>query len=171
MARELRGTNDFDRLKIDQYKVAMAQLRWSASRRDPKNFGERKPDSAGLSITINTSLDMNSGGIAGPGFDNVFKVSIEVPPAGAAPDPQTDITDAEFEERPVVDYNEDDAMEAFDLPEKAIQHLTTRNRPLGRPRGKGKYKSPQAIKAQITRQENKKKKDGLSEPSDGSGTG
>jgi hypothetical protein len=61
MARTLKGTNDFSGTKVRMYEVAMAQLRWSAARRDPKRYGAKQEASLVVPIQINTTLDMGNG--------------------------------------------------------------------------------------------------------------
>jgi hypothetical protein len=50
--------------KVRAYDVAMNQLRWSASKRNPRVFSERGAVSFVVPIQINTTLDLGEGGAA-----------------------------------------------------------------------------------------------------------
>lgn len=70
MARTLKGPNEFSGTKVKMYEVAMAQLRWSAARRDPKRYGQRQEASLIVPIQINTTMDIGGNGSAGLTLDN-----------------------------------------------------------------------------------------------------
>lgn len=92
-ARELMGPNDFDGTKVRAYQVAMDQLRWSASRRDPSRFGQQAEKNILVPIQINTTLDLGTGGADTPrppdvGADDTFRVEL---PLGDSP-PEIDLS-------------------------------------------------------------------------------
>lgn len=75
-ARQLKGP---DRKKLTPTEVraldvAMNQLRWSASRRNPKVYSERGAISITVPIQINTSMDLGAGG----NLADVYKVNARV---------------------------------------------------------------------------------------------
>jgi hypothetical protein len=46
---------------VAAYNAAMAQLRWSATRRNPAEFGDQKTVNVRVPITINTTLNLGTG--------------------------------------------------------------------------------------------------------------
>lgn len=79
-ARELKdkkGRKGMSSTEIRALEVAMNQLRWSASRRNPKVFSERGAISVTVPIQINTSLDL--GGEAGIADVYTLKANVVTP--------------------------------------------------------------------------------------------
>lgn len=62
LARILIAPNDFTSVKVRAHEVAMAQLRWSAARRDPKRYGVAQNTGQPMAIQINTSLNLGQEG-------------------------------------------------------------------------------------------------------------
>ena len=58
MARELSGQNNFNTVKVRAMDIAMQQIRWSATRRDPSKFGQRAEKTITVPIQIIPSLDL-----------------------------------------------------------------------------------------------------------------
>lgn len=66
--------------KVRAYEVAMNQLRWSASRRNPKKFGEQRQTQIVVPVTINTSLPMGEASV-GTGTEdhpNIYQIEAKV---------------------------------------------------------------------------------------------
>lgn len=147
----LIGTNDFTGVKVRMYEVAMAQLRWSASRRNPGALGEKATVNTVIPIQINTSLDLGQiGGGTRIVDDNVYTFAANV-----------EVTDAEAEE-PGTPLELEPGLEPSGPSPLLDPELTTRvvpDIPRGQLRGprrpKGHTKSPAAIKRQITLMEKK----------------
>lgn len=78
MARELKkGPPDNARTRA--YEVAMGQLRWSAARRNPREYGDKGNTNIVVPITINTPLDMGGGQGAGlASIPNIYKIEAKV---------------------------------------------------------------------------------------------
>lgn len=90
MVGELKdGTREMSRLLIQRYQIAMAQLRWSAERRDPARFGERKEQAIVVPIQINTTLDLGQGSVSSDLIGNVYEVraTVEAQDGHQRPDP------------------------------------------------------------------------------------
>lgn len=66
--------------KVRAYEVSMGQLRWSASRRDPKSFGQQAGINVQVPIQINTNLDMAPGasGISTEEYPDVYTIEAQV---------------------------------------------------------------------------------------------
>lgn len=82
IARELRKEGDLSSAKVRAYDVAMNQLRWSASRRNPRVYSERGQLQITVPIQINTSLNLDEGPPPEQArTDNVYDVKglIELP--------------------------------------------------------------------------------------------
>ncbi len=58
MARTLTGPNNFTTVKVRAFDIAMQQLRWSATRRDPSKYGQKAKETITVPIQINTTLDL-----------------------------------------------------------------------------------------------------------------
>jgi hypothetical protein len=69
--------------RVRAFDIAMNQLRWSAAKRNPREYGEKSQTNVVVPIQINTGLDLGQGGAqAGtPGDENIYTVSakVEVP--------------------------------------------------------------------------------------------
>lgn len=62
-------------LMLKRYQTALQQLRWSAERRDPRHFGEKKETSVVVPVQINTSLDLGTlGGQSTSEYANVYEL-------------------------------------------------------------------------------------------------
>lgn len=82
LAQALQSRKPKDKALIAAWQVAMQQLRWSASRRDPAKYGDKAPVSVQVPIQINTTLDLGAEGAATtPDHPNVYglKATVEVP--------------------------------------------------------------------------------------------
>lgn len=79
MARRLEGKNDFTALKTKQFEIAMAQYRWSATRRDPKRFAERREMQVIVPVQINTTLDLGQGTTGTTEHPNIYHIEARVP--------------------------------------------------------------------------------------------
>lgn len=147
MARTLKGDNAFTGVKVRMYEVAMAQLRWSAARRDPKRFGSKQEVGLIVPIQINTSLDMGGG-----------SSSINL---GSAPG-KTIGPDDVYNLEAIVGDPEDTGLaaeDAFMVPDNPLDVLP-RGKP-GRPRGpstKG-HKTPAQLRATLAAKARRKNKD------------
>lgn len=152
LARTLVGPNDFTGTKIKAYEVAMAQLRWSAARRDKTRYGNVANVSTVVPIQINTTLDLGQGGMVTSQHSNVYEITV---PA-AVEQPDEDAPEA-------VDFAQvvDDNQNAFGILEKEKHRL---GRKRGRPTKEvslirqGKHKTPASIAKTIARQNSRKKK-------------
>ena len=58
LARELSGKNDFTTVKVRAIDIALQQLRWSATRRDPSKYGQKAKETITVPIQIITTLDL-----------------------------------------------------------------------------------------------------------------
>lgn len=145
MTDNLIGTNDFNGTKVRMYEVAMNQLRWSATRRNPGSFGEKAVAQTVVPIQINTTLDIGQpGGGQAVVEDNIYafaaKVGVEaedaeveeLEPGAGVPPPLNPLTSAL---KPVIPRGDG--------------NTSPKRRP------KGHTKSLAAIKGQITKQRNK----------------
>lgn len=66
--------------RVRAFDIAMNQLRWSASKRNPREYGERSQTNIVVPIQINTGLDLGQGG-GGPSDENIYniKAGVKVP--------------------------------------------------------------------------------------------
>lgn len=96
----------FSAMKLDRWKQAMQQLRWSAAHRDPGRYGERQQASVVVPVQIVTNMDL--GGSAGQQteYGDVYHLEVEVN--------KTKVADAEVEELP-----DDETGWGLDADEKA----------------------------------------------------
>ena len=58
LARELSGPNNFTTVKVRAIDIALQQLRWSATRRDPSKYGQKAKELITVPIQINTTLNL-----------------------------------------------------------------------------------------------------------------
>ncbi len=58
LARTLSGKNDFTTVKVRAIDIALQQLRWSATRRDPSKYGQKAKETITVPIQIITTLDL-----------------------------------------------------------------------------------------------------------------
>lgn len=81
MARTLKGPNQFTSIKVRAYDIAMTQLRWSATRRDPAKFGVKAEKTITVPVQINTTLDL--GGSDAANALGIYTITAEIkPPTG-----------------------------------------------------------------------------------------
>jgi terminase small subunit-like protein len=129
MARNLKAQNDFTGTKVQAYNIAMQQLRWSASRRDPKRYGQASQSNGPTSVPITITSSLNLGNL-GPATDDqqsVFSVEIEIGangPKSVGYDPSRDAIDITPEQGSSqtqdIDFDEalvDSEDSAFGVPE------------------------------------------------------
>jgi hypothetical protein len=153
----------FNGTKVRAFEVAMAQLRWSAARRDPKRYGATQQGNTAIAVQINTSLNL--------GQDGPLDISASTAPVTnvytfeATPIPQdAEATDSEGLEAtpsdPLLDFtpeNEDTAPLPFNVPleqKQTIRPPKQRKTPAGRPVGWRKgHKSPGKTAMTIAAQE------------------
>lgn len=65
--------------RVRAFDILLNQLRWSASRRNPRVFSEKGTIQVTVPIQINTSLDMGGVGAEGtPDFPNIFDITATV---------------------------------------------------------------------------------------------
>lgn len=91
-AREIKKAQR-DGTQVRAFEVLLAQLRWSAERRDPALFGNKTAVSVRVPITINTTLDMgaiNTGQYEGKSIYNLE--------ARVNRSPEDAVQDAKFKE-------------------------------------------------------------------------
>lgn len=145
LARVLAGKHEFTGTRIKAYEVAMAQLRWSAARRDKVRYGSQTQINTTVPIQINTTLDLGQGGVITSTVENVYNIEALVPPAAEAADEDT----PEEREPLAIDFPNtvDDNARAFGIMDKQAASITRKR---GRPSReetlirKGKHKSPRA---------------------------
>lgn len=148
LADKLVGDNDFNGTKVRMYEVAMQQLRWSASRRNPHALGDKNTVSVTVPVQINTSLDLGqAGGGAPTPQSSVYEFAAQV---------QTEAEEAEFEPVPDLEFPDPDDAALTSRFKSDIP----RGKGMSTPgRRKGHTKSEAQIKRQITMQKNKAEKD------------
>lgn len=136
MARLLKGPNDYTQVKTTQFQIALQQLRWSATRRDPSRYGEKQSINLMVPIQINTTLDMGqgAGGTSTPEHDNVYALT----PGEAKHEP--DDVD------PLVERAPDDTLEDFVVPEKVTRPAVFRQARL-----KKGHKTPTQLRSTLNR--------------------
>lgn len=69
--------------KVRAYEVAMGQMRWSAARRNPREFGDRGNLSIVVPVQITTPMDLGEGPGSSPSLPGVYDL---VPPTPEAPE-------------------------------------------------------------------------------------
>lgn len=81
MAKSLSNQEIRDSAMVRAFDVAMNQLRWSASKRNPREYGEKSSHSITVPIQINTSLDLGQGGVPKNVDENVYNIKglVKVP--------------------------------------------------------------------------------------------
>ncbi len=80
LARGLSGPNSYTTVKVRALDIAMQQLRWSATRRDPSKYGQKAKEIITVPIQINTTLDLGSDNRDGQG---IYTITATVaPPTG-----------------------------------------------------------------------------------------
>lgn len=102
-ADDLLDENDYTGTKVRAIEVALGQLRWSATRRDPRQYGQTENKQVVVPIQINTSLDIGQEGGAeatkNTGFINVYEVSVETEADDNADKPMSSVQVAPVEPR------------------------------------------------------------------------
>ena len=86
LARQIKE-NQKDGTQVRAYEVALAQLRWSAARRDPAKYGDKAPVSVRVPIQINTTLDLGRSEAAGGTLEhpNIYALDAKIE---ALPEPE-----------------------------------------------------------------------------------
>lgn len=67
--------------RVSAANTLINQLRWSASRRDPKQFGDRAQTQITVPIHITTSLDMGPGGGSIAELPDIYTIDVTPEPA------------------------------------------------------------------------------------------
>lgn len=75
MARELKEQTGFTTVRVRAYDIAMQQLRWSATRRDPSKYGQKAKETITVPIQINTTLDLGGNMSDGQG---IYTIKAEI---------------------------------------------------------------------------------------------
>ena len=91
-AREIK-LHQRDGTQVRAFEVLLQQLRWSAERRDPAQFGTKAPVSIKVPITINTTLAMGSLGTSEGDSKNIYNLAADMRKSM-----DTAVQDAEFSE-------------------------------------------------------------------------
>lgn len=132
--------NEFTGVMVRRYEVAMAQLRWSAARRDPKRYGQKQEASLIVPIQINTSLNLNEDGLG-------------VTAEAMSPDQAYHIEAVVNQPAPIADL----AAIAYDVPEE-VPVSAIPGKKIGRPVGSFKgHKTASQIRATLASRARKKK--------------
>jgi len=156
MARTLKGKEsvEFTGTRVRAFEVAMAQFRWSASHRDPAQYGQTTVAPITVPIQIITNLDLGQGGVITETQQSTYEIAAKVADEYNAKNAEIEGTDYTLEQG--------EGREAPQEPELApVEPASVKlsgKRP-GRPPGKGKWKTPAQIKSAIT----KRAKKGLKE--------
>lgn len=90
LADKLASPNEFTGVGVRSLEAAMAQYRWSATKRDPRSYAEASASTGTMvPIQINTTLNLGQGGPQVEQSKTVWEVQAEVLAAGgpAAPEP------------------------------------------------------------------------------------
>jgi len=78
LAREIKNKPDTG-TKVRAFEVALNQLRWSASRRNPREYGDRTGTNIVVPIQINTPLDLGQPGARSlEDEENVYDITAQV---------------------------------------------------------------------------------------------
>lgn len=98
-AREIKSKQR-DGTQVRAFEVLLQQLRWSAERRDPAQFGTKAPVSVKVPITINTTLALGSAESAQADTKNIYNLAAKLQRSV-----DTAVQDAEFTEisKPLVE--------------------------------------------------------------------
>ncbi len=79
MARYIRDAKHMhDSASVRAYDVALGQLRWSASKRNPRVYSERAAMTFTVPIQINTTIDLAAGGGGTAEHTNIYEVEAKV---------------------------------------------------------------------------------------------
>lgn len=149
-AQKLAGQNDWNGTKVKAVATAMEQWRWSAARRNAKEFGSNSTQSLVVPIQINTSLDIGQPGAKTAALqDNVYEFAAQV---------KADAVDVEAE--PVYTPPDEPVPGAAkfgitDPPKSALP-----KKPAGRPPGNGHHKTPAQIASTKTAYSKRKPRNG-----------
>lgn len=134
-ASKLVAPNEYTGTKIKAVEVAMGQWRWSAARRNQKEFSGQQGVSLVVPIQINTSLDIGQGGVIKAQLqDNTYEFAAQVA--------RETVVEAEAEE--YTETVEEEPVEGsakfglIDPPKRGIKKNVG-----GRPPGKGHWKNKQ----------------------------
>jgi hypothetical protein len=103
IARKLCDANEYTGTRIQAFKEAMVQFRWSAARRDPKRYGGAAPTTAvTVPVQINTTLNLNTDTEGEDGYSFTARAII---PVNGEDDTGRNDTEPSTEDTP--DPNED----------------------------------------------------------------
>lgn len=141
------GREGLTGLQLDAIKAGMAQLRWSAARRDPAKFAERPQVQTVIPVQINTTLNMGQGGL--PAVQgSIYKMIAQKPEA----------EDVEFEQISEEDAGEEggagNARSAGQLPTRLPMDATAERPSLAKrprkPQVRKGHKTPQQTYATMS---------------------
>lgn len=104
-ARQVMTNKEVTGTGVRAVETGLNQLRWSASKRDPKRFGQQAPGAVTIPIQINTTLDLGNGpggpGALPPQAADIYTISASVQAPGDMEDPLAqDVTDFGADEGP-----------------------------------------------------------------------
>lgn len=79
LVRRLK-TGELENAQVNAYRVALEQLRWSAAKLNPAQYGEKQNPSGVLNVQIITSLDLGKGQQLGPApGENLYNLKVTSP--------------------------------------------------------------------------------------------
>lgn len=145
-AREIRAEPESG-TKVRAYEVSMGQLRWSASKRDPKNYGQQAGVNVQVPIQINTNLDLAPGAqtLSTDEYPDVFTIEAHVVERDAesdaenrgASDPQASEPPEEAASAPSLELLR--GMEVFDPNTQVVIPIRENKKPKSTKKRKRKY--------------------------------
>lgn len=157
-AERLIAPNDFNGTKVKAIQVAMEQWRWSAARRNKKEFGETSGASVVVPIQINTTLDIGQPGAKASAVqDNVYEFAAKFEEAEVEPLDKPDEPAYTPPDEPVPGS----AKFGITEPPKSV---LPKNKG-GRPPGKGHHKDLRATEATKAAYRQRKPRNGTAKPS------
>lgn len=152
LAAKLKGSHDFSGPKIRAIEIAMAQYRWSSSRRDPKRYGAVTQQNPTMQIQINSSLNLGAPGEAPLGSGSTGE-SIWSFTATPIPEDAPEVPNPAIDLEPQVD---DSGALSFGVPKEPDATIKVPKR-RGRPPGPAKkgHKPDHVVRMQIGRMKKK----------------
>lgn len=164
-------------LQLDAIKAGMAQLRWSAARRDPAKFAERPQVQTVIPVQINTTLNLGQSGA--PAVQGSIYHMIAAKPTGDVEDVEFEQVSEESSGEAVADPGTGELSNGLPMdarpkrPAFAKRGRSNFDQPLGRPPKKHKTRQQTlaTMAAYAQRGKPKGKKRVTSGNDDGSGTG
>jgi hypothetical protein len=149
---------DIPKALLDRYNSALQQLRWSATRRDPRLYGEKSDLRIVVPIQIITDLNLGQDGAKVVNSENIYEVhAIEAAPAVTTEDTPDGVEDAEVADRPLTPREElasQYVVPAFGATSPVRANTGVKGKP-GRPR-KG-HKTPAQLRVTMAAYGNRKK--------------